>query len=136
VLTDSVRTFLDGVSELTGWDFPEDDIDGAVAKPGNLSRIVGATLRDTANPTMFHAGYKANVIPSVDEAAVDCRVLPGRSEAFEREVAEVLGPDVEREWVRLPSVETRFEGRLVDQMSASLITEDPQASVLPYMMSY
>ena len=135
VLTDSVRAFLGGVSELTGWSFPDDDLDAAVAKLGNLARIVGATLRDTANPTMFHAGYKANVIPSVAEASVDCRVLPGRSEEFEREVAEILGPGVEREWVRLPSVETRFEGRLVDQMSASLINEDPQASTLPYMMS-
>ncbi|GAA4868394.1 M20/M25/M40 family metallo-hydrolase [Saccharopolyspora cebuensis] len=135
VLTDSVREFLDGVTELTGWDFPEDDIDGAVAKLGNLSRIVGATLRDTANPTMLTAGYKHNVIPSVAEAAVDCRILPGREEAFDRELAELLGPDVEREWVELPPVETRFEGAIVDRMSSSLLAEDPAATMLPYMMS-
>ncbi|WP_263247215.1 M20/M25/M40 family metallo-hydrolase [Saccharopolyspora rosea] len=135
VLTDSVREFLDGVTEITGWEFPEDDIEGAVAKLGNLSRIVGATLRDTANPTMLTAGYKHNVIPSVAEAAVDCRILPGREEAFERELAELLGPDVEREWVGLPPVETKFEGRIVDTMSASLLAEDPGARALPYMMS-
>ncbi|GAA2806852.1 M20/M25/M40 family metallo-hydrolase [Saccharopolyspora taberi] len=135
VLTDSVREFLDGVTELTGWDFPDDDIDGSVAKLGNLSRIVGATLRDTANPTMLTAGYKHNVIPSVAEAAVDCRILPGREEAFDRELAELLGPEVEREWVGLPPVETKFEGRLVDTMTASLIAEDPTARTLPYMMS-
>ncbi len=135
VLTDSVREFLDGVSELTGWTFPEDDIDAAVAKLGNLSRIVGATLRDTANPTMFNAGYKANVIPSSAQAAVDCRILPGREEAFERELAEILGPDIEREWLGLPPVETRFEGRLVDLMAESLVAEDPQARTLPYMLS-
>ncbi|MFR9728118.1 M20/M25/M40 family metallo-hydrolase [Saccharopolyspora sp. MS10] len=135
VLNESVREFLDGVTELTGWEFPADDLDGSVAKLGNLSRIVGATLRDTANPTMLTAGYKHNVIPSVAEAAVDCRILPGREEAFDRELAELLGPDVEREWVGLPPVETRFEGRLVDRMSASLIAEDPAAKTLPYMMS-
>ena len=135
VLTDSVREFLDGVTELTGWDFPENDIDGSVAKLGNLSRIVGATLRDTANPTMLTAGYKHNVIPSVAEAAVDCRILPGREEAFDRELAELLGPEVEREWVGLPPVETKFEGRIVDTMTASLIAEDPGARTLPYMMS-
>lgn len=107
----------------------------AVAKLGNLSRMVGATLRDTANPTMLTAGYKHNVIPSVAEAAVDCRILPGREEAFDRELAELLGPDVEREWVGLPPVETKFEGRIVDAMSASLIAEDPGAKALPYMMS-
>ena len=45
--------------------------------------IVGATLRDTANPTMLKAGYKANVIPATAEAVVDCRVLPGRQAEFE-----------------------------------------------------
>ncbi|MCI2422689.1 M20/M25/M40 family metallo-hydrolase [Saccharopolyspora sp. K220] len=135
VLTDSVREFLDGVTEITGWDFPADDIEGAVAKLGNLSRIVGATLRDTANPTMLTAGYKHNVIPSVAEAAVDCRILPGREEAFDRELAELLGPDVEREWVGLPPVETKFEGRIVDAMTAALLAEDPGAKTLPYMMS-
>jgi acetylornithine deacetylase/succinyl-diaminopimelate desuccinylase-like protein len=135
VMTDSVQEFLNGVTEITGWDFPEDDIDGAVAKLGNLSRIVGATLRDIANPTMLTAGYKANVIPSVAEASVDCRILPGREEAFERELAEILGPDIEREWVELPPVETAFKGHIVDAMSAALVAEDPGAKALPYMMS-
>ena len=135
VLTDSVREFLAGVTELTGVDFPEDDLEGAIGKLGALSRMIGATIRDTANPTMLSAGYKANVIPSVAEATVDCRILPGREEAFDRELAEILGPDVEREWVRLPAVETTFDGALVDAMTASITAEDPGAHVLPYMLS-
>ncbi|GHF52291.1 acetylornithine deacetylase/succinyl-diaminopimelate desuccinylase-like protein [Amycolatopsis bartoniae] len=135
VLTDSVREFLAGVTELTGWDFPEDDIEGAVAKLGNISRMIGATLRDTANPTMLTAGYKSNVIPSVAEAAVDCRILPGRLEAFNRELTEILGPDIEQEWLELPPVETTFDGALVDAMTAAVVAEDPGARMLPYMLS-
>lgn len=135
VLSPSVREFLAGVSELTGLDFPEDDLDGAVGKLGSLSRMIGATLRDTANPTTFHAGYKSNVIPSTAEATVDCRVLPGREEAFERELDEILGPDVEREWINLPSVETTFDGDIVDAMAAAISAEDPGAKILPYMLS-
>ncbi|EID52328.1 M20/M25/M40 family metallo-hydrolase [Saccharomonospora xinjiangensis] len=135
VLTDSVREFLAGVTEITGWDFPEDDIEGSVAKLGNISRMIGATLRDTANPTMLSAGYKANVIPSVAEATVDCRILPGRVEAFNRELDEILGPDIEREWLELPPVETTFDGALVDAMSAAVLAEDPGARTLPYMLS-
>ncbi|CAL9422201.1 Succinyl-diaminopimelate desuccinylase [Actinosynnema sp. ALI-1.44] len=135
VITPSVREFLDGVSEITGLEFPDDDVEGAVGKLGALSRMIGATLRDTANPTMLNAGYKANVIPSVAEATVDCRILPGREEAFDREVAELLGPDVEREWIGLPPVETTFDGALVDAMTASITAEDPGARVLPYMLS-
>ena len=136
VLTDSVREFLAGISELTGLEFPEDDLDGAVAKLGGIARAVGATLRDTANPTMLDAGYKANVIPSVAEAVIDCRVLPGRQAAFERELDEILGPDVEREWlVNQPPLETTFDGVLVDAISAAIIAEDPDAKMIPYMLS-
>ena len=136
VLTDSVREFLARIGELTGLEFPEDDLDGAVAKLGRVARVVGATLRDTANPTMLEAGYKANVIPSVAEAVIDCRVLPGRLAAFERELDELLGPDVEREWVvNLPPVETTFDGALVEAMGAAILAEDPGAMMIPYMLS-
>jgi acetylornithine deacetylase/succinyl-diaminopimelate desuccinylase-like protein len=136
VITDSVRAFLTSVTELTGLEFAEDDLPGAVAKLGPFSRVVGATLRDTANPTMLTAGYKANVIPSVAEAVVDCRVLPGRQEAFERELDEILGPDVEREWVtHLPAVETTFDGDLVAAMTAAVQAEDPGARTIPYVLS-
>ncbi|SES48767.1 M20/M25/M40 family metallo-hydrolase [Actinokineospora terrae] len=136
VLTDSVKEFFAAVTELTGMEFDEADLDGSVAKLGAVARMVGATLRDTANPTMLNAGYKANVIPSVAEAVVDCRVLPGRREAFERELDEILGPDIEREYItNLPSVETTFDGALVDAMTASIIAEDPGAVTLPYMLS-
>jgi acetylornithine deacetylase/succinyl-diaminopimelate desuccinylase-like protein len=136
VMTDSVREFLAAITELTGLEFPVEDMDGAVAKLGPLARVVGATLRDTANPTMLAAGYKANVIPSVAEAVVDCRVLPGRLEAFEREVAELLGPDIEREWVlNLPPLQTTFDGALVEAMAAALKAEDPGACAVPYMLS-
>lgn len=136
VITDSVRAFLTSVTELTGLEFAEDDLPGAVAKLGPFARVVGATLRDTANPTMLTAGYKANVIPSVAEAVVDCRVLPGREAAFERELDEILGPDVEREWVtHLPAVETTFDGDLVDAMTAAVQAEDPGARTIPYVLS-
>ncbi|HEX5349303.1 MAG TPA: M20/M25/M40 family metallo-hydrolase [Pseudonocardiaceae bacterium] len=135
VMTDSVQEFLTAVGEETGLDFSGDNLEGAVAKLGALARLIGATLRDTANPTMLDAGYKANVIPSTAEAVVDCRVLPGRQAAFEREVDELLGPDVTREWVlNLPPVETAFDGDLVAAMDAAIRREDPDARTVPYML--
>jgi acetylornithine deacetylase/succinyl-diaminopimelate desuccinylase-like protein len=136
VMRESVQQFLDAVAEVTGTAFAPEDLEGALAKLGPLSRIVGATVRDTANPTMLTAGYKANVIPSTAEAVVDCRVLPGRQEAFEREVDELLGPDVSREWVTLlPALETSFDGDLVAAMGAALREEDPSSRTVPYMLS-
>ena len=136
VMTDTVRASLARITELTGLPFPEDDLDGAVAKLGPIARVVGATLRDTANPTMLDAGYKANVIPSVAEAVVDCRVLPGRYEAFMAEIDELIGPDVEREWItNTPGMETTFDGPLVEAMTAAITSEDPNSTTIPYMLS-
>jgi acetylornithine deacetylase/succinyl-diaminopimelate desuccinylase-like protein len=138
ILTDSVEQFLTAVAEETGYTFDVEspDLEGAIAKLGPIARIVGATLRDTANPTMLKAGYKANVIPATAEAVVDCRVLPGRLAAFEREVDEILGPDVTREWITdLPSYETSFDGELLDAMNAAILSADPDARTVPYMLS-
>jgi acetylornithine deacetylase/succinyl-diaminopimelate desuccinylase-like protein len=138
VLTDSVEQFLQAVTEETGYSFDvtSPDLDGAIAKLGSIGRLVAATLRDTANPTMLAAGYKANVIPATAEAVIDCRVLPGRLQAFEREVDELIGPDVTREWiVDLPSYETTFDGELLDAMNAAVLAADPEARIVPYMLA-
>ncbi len=138
VLTDSVAQFLQAVAEETGYTFDVEspDLEGSIAKLGPIARIVGATLRDTANPTMLKAGYKANVIPATAEAVVDCRVLPGRLAAFEREVDELIGPDVTREWITdLPSYETSFDGELLDAMNNAILAADPDARTVPYMLS-
>ncbi len=136
VLTHTVAEFLAAVSEETGLTFDPDDLEGSIAKLGPMARMLGATLRDTANPTMLKAGYKANVIPATAEAVVDCRVLPGRQAAFEREVDDLIGPGVSREWIsELPSYETTFDGGLVDAMNDALIAVDPEARTVPYMLS-
>lgn len=138
VLTDPVAQFLAAVGEETGHTFdPQSaDLDGTIAKLGPIGRIVGATMRDSANPTMLKAGYKANVIPATAEAVVDCRVLPGRLAEFEATIDELIGPDVTREWITsLPAYETTFDGDLVDAMNAALLTVDPDARIVPYMLS-
>ena len=101
-----------------------------------MARAFKALLRDTVNPTMLKAGYKANVVPTTAEAVVDCRILPGRKAAFEAEVDELLGPDVTREWIKdLPPYQTTFDGDLVDAMNATLLAVDPDSRTVPYMLS-
>ena len=136
VLTNTVAQFLAAVSEETGLQFDAGDLEGSIAKLGPMARMLGATLRDTANPTMLRAGYKANVIPATAEAVVDCRVLPGRQAAFEREIDEIIGPDVTREWISaLSSYETGFDGDLVEAMNAAVLAIDPEGRTVPYMLS-
>jgi acetylornithine deacetylase/succinyl-diaminopimelate desuccinylase-like protein len=136
VMTKTLRAFLEAISEAFEVELDPDDIQGTLAKLGSLARIVGATLRNTANPTMLDAGYKANVIPSSATAVVDGRFLPGQEEEFERQLDEILGPDIEREWIiKDTALETSFDGPLVEQMAAALKAEDPGAHAIPYMLS-
>ena len=136
MITDTVRHFLDDLARLTGLDIDPADPGPALRKLGASSRMIGATLRNTANPTMLDAGYKANVIPSSAEAVIDTRFLPGQEEEMLAKIDELAGEDVTREFVvRDIAVETSFDGGLVDAMSAALKGEDAAARPLPYMMS-
>ena len=135
-VTRTVRAFLDEVGNAFGIELDPDDMQATVARLGPLARIVGATLRNTANPTMLDAGYKHNVIPGRASAMVDGRYLPGYADEWEREVDEVLGPDVVREYVHYDiALETEFEGALVEAMARCLKAEDPGARAVPYMLS-
>ncbi|GFJ94559.1 peptidase M20 [Phytohabitans rumicis] len=136
VVTPTVRAFLEEVSEALGIELDPDDPEAAIGKLGTIANIIGATVRNTANPTRLDAGYKDNVIPSRASATIDCRTLPGQADLFLEQLREVIGPDVEIEHVqRQPALETTFDGALVDAMAAALRAEDPAARPVPYMLS-
>jgi len=135
-VTKTVRAFLGELSEALGIALDPDDIETTVAKLAPIARLLGATLRNTANPTMLAAGYKVNVIPGRAEAYVDGRFLPGHEEEFFAELDELLGPRIRREFVNHDiAVETDFSGDLVDAMAAALVAEDPGARAIPYTVS-
>jgi acetylornithine deacetylase/succinyl-diaminopimelate desuccinylase-like protein len=135
-VTPTVRAFLDGVSELSGVPLPADDPDALVAALGSVARFVGATLQDTANPTLLQAGYKQNVIPGTATALVDCRFLGGHEERLMETIRELAGDGIDIEVVnRDVALESPFAGPLIDAMTAALRAEDPDAHVLPYCLS-
>jgi acetylornithine deacetylase/succinyl-diaminopimelate desuccinylase-like protein len=136
IVTDTVRATVAGLAEVTGRDIDADDVDSWLPMLGSAARMIGATIRNTANPTMLEAGYKANVVPSKAEATIDARFLPGHEDELLSTIDGLLGEGVEREFiVRDIAVETGFEGALVDAMSAALRAEDPDAHPLPYLMN-
>ncbi len=135
-VTKTVRAFLDQVSDAFEIELDPGDMEATVAKLGPLARLVGATLRNTANPTMLDAGYKHNVIPGRASAMIDGRFLPGFEAEWEREIDAALGPGVTREYIHYDiALETDFEGALVEAMSAALRAEDPAARAVPYTLS-
>lgn len=136
VVTPTVRAFLEEIGEVLGIEIDPDDPELAISKLGPIANLIGATIRNTANPTRLAAGYKDNVIPSRASATIDCRTLPGQAELFLEQLREVIGPDLEIEHVtRQPALETTFDGALVDAMADALRAEDPGARPVPYMLS-
>jgi acetylornithine deacetylase/succinyl-diaminopimelate desuccinylase-like protein len=135
-VTDTVRAMVASISQVIGRELDPDKIDEWLPLMGSAGEMIGATIRNTANPTMLDAGYKANVIPSHAQAIVDCRFLPGQEDHLLETIDELVGEGVEREFeVRDIAVETTFDGELVDAMTTALKAEDPGALPIPYMMS-
>ncbi|MGY1590974.1 M20/M25/M40 family metallo-hydrolase [Geodermatophilus sp. SYSU D00708] len=136
VLTPPMRQFLAAVEDAYGIEIDPDQPEQALARLGSISRMIGAALRNTVNPTMLEAGYKANVIPGTAAATVDGRFLYGQEEEFERQLAALVGEGVQRDWiVHDQAVETTFDGPLVEQMVTALKAEDDGARPVPFTMS-
>lgn len=134
--TKTTRALLEQVAELAGLDFEEANPAPLLTAMGNVSRFVGATLQNTANPTALEAGYKHNVIPGQAHALIDCRTLPDQHEATLQTLRELAGEHVEVSMMHeQDSLEVPFAGPLVESMVQSLLAEDPDAVVLPYMLS-
>jgi acetylornithine deacetylase/succinyl-diaminopimelate desuccinylase-like protein len=135
-LLPSVRAFLEGAAEALGIEFMPNDPAPLLSKIGAVSRVIGATLRNTVNPTVLMAGYKVNVVPQTATAEVDGRFLPGYEEEFYAELDRVLGPGVTRELILTDvALETTPDGALYDAMTSALTAEDPKAQVIPYCLS-
>jgi acetylornithine deacetylase/succinyl-diaminopimelate desuccinylase-like protein len=136
VITDTVRSTVKGLAAVTGRDLDPEDVESWLPVLGGAARMIGATIRNTTNPTMLEAGYKANVIPSKAEATIDARFLPGQEDAMLETLDSLLAEGVEREFVVQDiAVETGFDGPLVDAMVDALHAEDPDGHALPYLMS-
>jgi len=134
--TEAAYAFLREACAALGIEFTPDELPSVLAKVGPISRMVGATISNTINPTMLAAGYKVNVIPQVATAQVDGRFLPGYEEEFFAEVDTLLGPAVQREFVhREPAVETSFDGDLLAAMSGAILAQDPDGRLVPYCLS-
>jgi acetylornithine deacetylase/succinyl-diaminopimelate desuccinylase-like protein len=109
-MTEVTRAFLDGAIAATRESDPAiARLLQAVASGGpNASalalagvclpiyaRALDAMLRDTISPNVVHGGVKFNVIPGAATLEIDCRRLPGTSEAdLEARIRERLGPEL------------------------------------------
>lgn len=135
-LTDTTSQLLGEVARLLNADLETTGPDELLLLTGTAAGFLTATLRTTSNPTLLAAGYKHNVIPDAAEALIDIRTLPGDEDAVLARVRELIGDDIELEIVvQDVGLENPFSGPIVDAMVGTLKAHDPEAEVLPYLLS-
>jgi acetylornithine deacetylase/succinyl-diaminopimelate desuccinylase-like protein len=99
-----------------------------------LRGVLYAMLHNTVTPTMLRAGSKINVIPSMAEARVDARLLPGQTkDTFLKELRAVLDNSFEIEFDEnaTPGLEFDPASPLYDTFKRVLGRYDPEATILP-----
>lgn len=134
--TDTTRQLMETVADLMGVPFDEANPEPQLEAIGSAVAFVGSTLSNSSNPTGLTAGYKHNVIPGKAQATVDARPLPGQDAELLAVIQQLAGDDVVVEYEHARNaIEAPFSGELVDRMIQAIAQEDPEAIVLPFMMS-
>ena len=124
------------IAKIYGEDPETVDAEQLILRTGKAGGFIQASLRNTSNPTVLRAGYKHNVIPDTAEALVDVRSLPADQPGILAEIQRIVGDDIEIETVHSDvGLEVPFAGEAVDAMIESLRLHDPEAKVLPYLLS-
>ena len=135
-LTPAMEVLLASVAELAGTEATPQNAESLIEEFGSAARMLSAVIRNTTNPTRLDAGYKVNVVPGTAQAQVDGRFLPGHEDEFFATLAELLGEGIEVDYLsHQHAVESPYTGDIVTAINASLLAEDPDAMVAPYLMS-
>ncbi len=135
-ITKTNELFFRKIAELSGKQYDPNNLHPLLEEVGSMSKMIGATLNNTANPSMLEAGYKANVIPQSASATVDGRTLPGYEKELLNTVKELVGEHVTVEsLVSDIPLEVEFGGPLVDAMMNAIKAEDPEGIPIPYLLS-
>ncbi len=134
--TKTSNIFFRKIAELTGDKYDPKNVKPLLHHLGDAVKMLGATISNTANPTMLEAGYKVNVIPQSASAMVDGRFLPGHENQLQETVRKLAGDDIEIEILtRDIALEVEFAGPLVKAMCDAISGEDSAGIPVPYLMS-
>jgi acetylornithine deacetylase/succinyl-diaminopimelate desuccinylase-like protein len=110
----------------------------ALALARELDPFAAETLEPllslTLSPTMISASERRNVIPSTCEVVVDCRLLPGQTQAeVEPLLREVIGDgDYDFEWMEgHGGTRSPLRTPLWDAVAGFVAEADPEAALVP-----
>lgn len=135
-LTPAMAEFADRVGGLIGEPLDFEDLAHLEQQVGGFARVLGACVRTTINPTILEAGYKHNIVPGKASAGMDVRFLPGTQDEVLEHIRAVLPAATTITSANTDiSLETAFDGPVIDAIVGALAAADPDAVAVPYLMT-
>jgi acetylornithine deacetylase/succinyl-diaminopimelate desuccinylase-like protein len=131
-LIPEVEAFLEAVSGSVP--HAGEALEAACAVDPLAATMIEPLLALTLSPTMITASNKRNVIPALTEVTVDCRLLPGQTQAeAERLLRAALGEgDYELDWAEgQGGTRSTMRGPLWDAVESFIAEVEPGARVAP-----
>lgn len=134
-LTPVMRAFLHAAAERVPVRLDPGDPSPVLDALGPLARFVEPSLRTVVNATILRAGDKENTVPTVAEAVVDVRTLPGEGGAVVDELRRVAA-DFDVSVVVDSSDDGIAPGEgssLMSSIEAVVRRHDPAGHAVPYL---
>ena len=103
-----------------------------------LADLIEPLTAMTVSPTMAEASRKRNVIPGICDVTVDCRLLPGFTQADAEQVIRMqLGESVyELEWLEAHGgTRSSLDTPLWDAVESFVAREEPEAALAPILVA-
>jgi acetylornithine deacetylase/succinyl-diaminopimelate desuccinylase-like protein len=125
---------------VTGGEVPaaEDVLPLAASVHPLAAELLEPLLSLTVSPTMIEASRKRNVVPALCTVTVDCRLLPGQTQAeAERIVRDALGEgDYDLEWIEAQGgTRSPLASPLWDAVAEFVEEAEPGAQAVPVVVA-
>jgi acetylornithine deacetylase/succinyl-diaminopimelate desuccinylase-like protein len=103
---------------------------------GDSRNVLRAMVTNTISPTILRAGSKVNVIPSIAEVDIDCRLVPGQTpEDVKQEIRHIIGDGIQLEVMYTTSgAEFSAETLLYKILEKWTRKMDPDGLTIPMLM--
>ena len=101
-----------------------------------VGRMLEPMFRDTVSPTIIEGGVQENAVPAEVQLLLDCRLLPGSTQAdIVREVLTLVGEDADVQVERYDDGPPTVDMSLLPYLEGLLERADRGSKAIPYLVA-
>ena len=144
-ITPTTRLMIEGITDALDGEHKElyqqlldpGKTDSVLAQLGAEGEALYPVFHNTVSPTIIRASEKGNVVPALIEVTLDCRLLPGFTQAaWFDELRSIIGPTPELEVIQhTPREATEPDMSLWPLLTGILKDMDPDGVPVPMLFT-